>query len=137
MTKIEYISKNISRDEFSNHMLGAICKSLDTNLQKLQKAVFDNLSIINKIIESQAFKNHIYQRMISIVVKTTFPEIKMQILESMKSTFKLLDQITLNDSFLSTLEKIRKLDTKSDICLKLVEIYEEIAKTVSIEVSII
>lgn len=134
ITKIEFISKNISREEFSNHMLGVICKSLDTNLQKLQKAVFDNLSVINKIIESQAFKNHIYQRMISIVVKTTFPDIRMQILDSLKSTFKLLDQITLNDSFLSTLEKIRKIDTKSDICLKLVEIYEEIAKTVSIEV---
>ena len=134
VNKTEYISKNISKTEFSNHMLNLICKALDSNLPKLQKAVFEMLPTITKNIESHEFKNHIYQRMITILINTQHHEIRLIILNSMKTNYKLLDQTTINESFLSTLEKLRKLNNKTDICLKLVEIYQEISKSVSIEV---
>ena len=135
INKIDYISTKISNSEFTNHMLNIICKSLDTNMEKLQKAVFEKTAVINKIIDSQAFKNQIYERMISIVVSTQFQTIKMIILNQLKDTYKLLDQTTLNNTFLGTMEKLRKTDSnKTDVCMKIVEIYEEIAKVVSIEV---
>lgn len=135
ITKIEFISKNITPSEFTEHMLKIICKALDSNLQKLQKSVFERVNIITKNIESQVFKNHIYERMISIVVNSTFPEVRMVVLNCMKETYQLLDQNTINDSFLNTLEKVRKSENKSDFCLKLVSIYEEISKIVSIKVN--
>ena len=134
INKIEYIAKNISQSEFTNHMLNIICKALDSNIVKLQKAVFSNLSIITKNLESHTFKNSIYLRMISILMQTQHQEVKLIILNSLKENYKLLDQTTINDSFLNTLEKLRKMDTNTVICLKIVDIYEEIAKVVSIEV---
>lgn len=135
ITIIEFISKKISNTEFSEHMLKVICKALDSNLQKLQKAVFERLSIISKVLESQVFKNHIYERMISIVVSTNHNEVKLLLLKCLKETFTILDQNTINDSFLNSLEKVRKGDNKAPVCLKLVEIYEEISKLVSVKVS--
>lgn len=134
ITKIEFISLKLSQGEFTGHMLNIVCKALDCNVPKIQNAVLLNLAAINKKIDSQSFKNQIYTRLSGILINTTQHDLRIAILKCLKDSFTLLDQNTINNDLLSTLEKLRKTENKMDICKLLVEIYEDISVVVNIEV---
>jgi SCY1-like protein 2 len=134
LSKINFLADKISNTEFSSNMLNIICKALDCGVAKIQAVVMENLLFIIKKIESQAFKNQIFPRLITIVLSTNSNSLKVAILKSWTNVYSLLDQNIINEGLLNTLEKIRKNDNNSDICMCLVNIYEEIAKVVSVEV---
>lgn len=135
LSKIQVLSDKISNTEFSSNLLNIICKALDSNVVKLQTVVLDNLAFIVKKIDSLAFKNQLFPRLVNIVTKTTSTPLKLQILKSFSTVFNLLDQTILNDTLLATLEKIRKSENSGDLCMGIVAVYEQIAKVVSIEVN--
>jgi len=99
--------------------------------------VLDNITFIIKKIDSLAFKTQLFPRLVNIILKTTSAPLKVQILKSFSTVFNLLDQTILNDTLLSTLEKIRKSDSHGEISMGVVTVYEQIAKVVNIEVIII
>ncbi len=134
LSKINFIAEKISNTEFSSNMLNIICKALDCGVSKIQGVVMENLSFIIKKIDSLAFKNQLFPRLVNIVLNTTSNSLKVTILKSFTNVYSLLDQNIINESLLNTLEKIRKGDNTSDICVCLMKIYEEIAKVVSVEV---
>ena len=133
ITKVEFIANNLSQSEFTNHMLNIVCKSLDCDVPKIQAVVLQNLSSISKKIESQVFKNQIYQRLANILLSTKNFELMLAILKNLKSTLTLLDKTTINDNLLMILEKLRKQNNKLETCKYLVDIYEEISIVVNIE----
>jgi SCY1-like protein 2 len=135
LSKLNFLADKISNMEFSSNMLNIICKALDCGVAKIQSVVLDNLSFIIKKIDSLAFKNQIFPRLVNIVLNTQSNSLKINILKSWTNVYSLLDQTIINESLLNTLEKIRKIDNHSEICMCLVNIYEEIAKVVSIEVN--
>jgi SCY1-like protein 2 len=134
LSKINFLADKISNTEFSSNMLNIICKALDCGVAKIQAVVLENLIFIIKKIDSLAFKNQIFPRLVNIVLNTSSNSLKVAILKSWTTVYSLLDQNLINESLLNTLEKIRKNDNNSEICMCLVNIYEEIAKVVSIEV---
>lgn len=134
LSKINFIAEKISNAEFSSNMLNIICKALDCGVAKIQSVVMENLAFIIKKIDSLAFKNQVFPRLVNIVLNTTSNSLKVTILKSFINVYSLLDQNIINESLLNTLEKIRKSDNTSEICVSLVKIYEEIAKVVSVEV---
>ena len=133
LTKVQFIAEHISNSEFSGHFLNIICKALDCNVVKIQTVVIQNLKIITKKIDSLAFKNQIYPRMIQIILSTNSVTFKIEILNALKVLYTLLDQNIINDSLLSNVEKIRKSDNSSQVCMVILGLYEEIAKIVNIE----
>jgi SCY1-like protein 2 len=137
LSKLNFFAEKISNNEFSSNLLNIICKALDCGVAKIQTVVLDNLSFIIKKVDSLAFKNQIYPRLVNIVLNTSSNSLKVLILKSFLSIYSLLDQNIINESLLNTLEKIRKGDNNSDVCMSIVSIYEEIAKIVSVEVIII
>jgi len=137
LSKINYIADKISNNEFSSNMLNIICKAMDCGVAKIQNVVLDNLAFIIKKIDSLAFKNQVFPRLVNIVLNTTSNNLKITILKSFTNVYSLLDQNIINESLLNTLEKIRKSDNTAEICICLMKIYEEIAKVVSVEVIII
>ena len=136
LSKLNFLAEKISNTEFSSNMLNIICKALDCGVAKIQAVVMENLLFIIKKIDSLAFKNQIFPRLVNIVLNTSSNSLKVAILKSWTSIYSLLDQNIINESLLNTLEKIRKNDNNSEICMCLVNIYEEIAKVVSVEVII-
>jgi SCY1-like protein 2 len=136
LSKINFIAEKISNAEFSSNMLNIICKALDCGVSKIQSVVMENLAFIIKKIESLAFKNQVFPRLVNIVLNTNSNSLKITILKSFTNVYSLLDQNIINESLLNTLEKIRKSDNTGEICVCLVKIYEEIAKVVSVEVKI-
>lgn len=134
LSKINLIAEKISNSEFSSNMLNIICKALDCGVAKIQSVVMENLAFIIKKIDSLAFKNQVFPRLVNIVLNTTSNSLKITILKSFTNVYSLLDQNIINESLLNTLEKIRKSDNSGEVCLCLVKIYEEIAKVVSVEV---
>ena len=131
ISKIEYIGNNISNSEFNNHLLNLICKAMDSNVVKIQMIISKNLPFIMKKIDSLNFKNNIYPRLISIINTTGSIELKIDLLKQMKDMYKILDQNLINENFLSNLDKIRKSNNNNEICMIIVDIYEEIAKVVN------
>jgi SCY1-like protein 2 len=136
LSKINFLADKISNTEFSSNMLNIICKALDCGVAKIQAVVMENLLFIIKKIDSLAFKNQIFPRLVNIVLNTNSTSLKVAILKSWTSVYSLLDQNIINESLLNTLEKLRKTDNNSETCMCLVNIYEEIAKVVSVEVNI-
>lgn len=134
LSKINFIADKISNSEFSSNMLNIICKALDCGVAKIQSVVMENLAFIIKKIDSLAFKNQVFPRLVNIVLNTNSNTLKVTILKSFTNVYSLLDQNIINESLLNTLEKIRKSDNSGEICICLVKIYEEIAKVVSVEV---
>ena len=137
LSKIQFLAEKISNTEFNSNLLNIICKALDSNVAKLQSVVLDNITFIIKKIDSLAFKTQLFPRLVNIILKTTSAPLKVQILKSFSTVFNLLDQTILNDTLLSTLEKIRKSDSHGEISMGVVTVYEQIAKVVNIEVIII
>ena len=135
LSKLNFIAEKISNNEFSSNMLNIICKALDCGVSKIQSVVLDNLAFIIKKIDSLAFKNQIYPRLVNILLNTNSNSLKILILKSFTSVYSLLDQNIINESLLNTLEKLRKSDNTPEVCMCVVAIYEEIAKVVSVEVS--
>ena len=135
LSKLNLIAEKISNSEFSLNMLNIICKALDCGVSKIQSVVMENLAFIIKKIDSLAFKNQVFPRLVNIVLNTTSNSLKITILKSFTNVYSLLDQNIINESLLNTLEKIRKSDNTGEICVCLVKIYEEIAKVVSVEVN--
>lgn len=134
LSKINYIAEKISNSEFSSNMLNIICKALDCGVAKIQSVVLENLLFIIKKVDSLAFKNQIYPRLVNIVLNTNSNTLKVSILKNFTTVYSLLDQNIINESLLNTLEKIRKSDNSSEVCMSVIAIYEEIAKVVSVEV---
>lgn len=134
LSKICVISEKVSNSEFVSNMLNIICKALDCGVGKIQAVVLENLSFIIKKVDSLAFKNQIFPRLVSIVLNTTSQKIKIEILKSFHNVYSLLDQNIINESLLNTLEKVRKSDNTAEVCISIVGVYEEIAKVVSVEV---
>jgi SCY1-like protein 2 len=136
LSKLNFFAEKISNNEFCSNLLNIICKALDCGVAKIQTVVLDNLPFIIKKVDSLAFKNQIYPRLVNIVLNTSSNSLKVLILKSFISIYSLLDQNIINESLLTTLEKIRKSDNNSEVCIGVVSIYEEIAKIVSVEVII-
>jgi hypothetical protein len=134
LSKLNFIAEKISNSEFSSNMLNIICKALDCGVPKIQQVCLDNLPFINKKIDSLAFKNQIYPRLVNVLLNTTSVSLKILILKSVASFYSLLDQTLINESLLNTLEKLKKADNNAEVCMNIVNIYEEIYKVVSIDV---
>ena len=134
LSKLQFIAEKISNSEFSSNMMNIICKALDCGVAKIQTVVLDNLLFIIKKVDSLAFKNQIYPRLVNILTNTQSPNLKINILKSFTTIYSLLDQNLINESLLNTIEKVRKADNNSEVCISVVNIYEEIAKVVSVEV---
>ena len=81
--------------------------------------------------ELYIFAINIYPRLISIINTTGSIELKIDLLKQMKDMYKILDQNLINENFLSNLDKIRKSNNNNEICMIIVDIYEEIAKVVN------
>ena len=135
LSKLNFLSEKISNSEFASNMLNIIGKALDCNVPKIQSVVMDNLSFVIKKVDSLAFKNQIYPRLISVLLNTNSFALKILVLKSFPTIYTLLDHTIINDSLLVNLEKVRKSDSTGEVCMCIANIYEEIAKIVSIEVS--
>ena len=133
ISKVKYIGDNISNSEFSSNFLNLICKAMDCNVAKIQTVVSENLNYITKKIDSLAFKNQIYPRILQVISNTNSRPLKIDFLKKLKELYTKLDQNIINESLLNNLEKIRKADNNNEICMTIAEIYEEIAKIVNIE----
>ena len=133
ISKVQYIGDNISNSEFSSSFLHLICKAMDCNVAKIQTVVAENLQYITKKIDSLAFKNQIYPRILQIIANSNSRPLKIEFLKKLKDLYTKLDQNIINESLLNNLEKIRKADNNNEICMTIADIYEEIAKIVNIE----
>ena len=133
ISKVKYIGDNISNSEFSSNFLNLICKAMDCNVAKIQTVVSENLNYITKKIDSLAFKNQIYPRILQVISNTNSRPLKIDFLKKLKELYTKLDQNIINESLLNNLEKIRKADNNNEICMTIADIYEEIAKIVNIE----
>ena len=133
ISKVQYIGDNISNSEFTSSFLHLICKAMDCNVAKIQTVVAENLQYITKKIDSLAFKNQIYPRILQIIANSNSRPLKIEFLKKLKDLYTKLDQNIINESLLNNLEKIRKADNNNEICMTIADIYEEIAKIVNIE----
>jgi len=134
LNKTKYISERISNSKFSQTMLSIFCKALDSGVGKIQMAVLENFEYIIKKIDSLDFKTKFFPRLTKILVNSNSISIKLAILIIFKNFYNLLDQIIINENLLNSLEKVRKNENKSEMCMAVVSVYEEIAKVVSLEV---
>ncbi|MCQ2817379.1 MAG: protein kinase [archaeon] len=133
LKKVPYIADNVSNTEFSNNFLNLICKAMDCNVQKIQIVVVKNLDVIAKKVDSLQFKNQLYPRMIKMCTENTPSSFKVEVLNKLKVLYTKLDQSIINDSLLTNLEKVRKVDNSTEVCICLANIYEEISKIATVE----
>lgn len=133
INKMSFLGEKISKNEFESDYLHVICKSMDSNVQKLQVSVIENLQYLSKKLSAEKFKDEIYERVIKILTNCNSNFIKVQILKNIHFFYEILDREELNNTLLKKLAFIKVNEVNLEVCMGLVQIYEEIAKLVSVE----
>lgn len=133
INKMSFLGEKISKNEFESDYLHVICKSIDSNVQKLQISVIENVQYLSKKLSAEKFKAEIYERFIKILTNCNSNFIKVQILKNIHFFYEILDMEELNNSLLKKLAFIKVNEVNLEVCMGLVQIYEEIAKLVSVE----
>ena len=131
LMKIRFISSKISNSEFQKYFLKVITKSLDCKVTKIQTVVADNMDIISTKIDSLSFKTRLYPSLMNTIQTTNSQKLKIKLLNSMKGLYKILDQGTINENLLNNLDRVRQSDNSKEICMLIVNIYEDISKVVT------
>lgn len=60
-------------------------------------------------------------------------QVKIEVIETLKHTLKAIDAQTLKSEVMKYLEKLRVKETDPKICMRLLELYEEIGKVLGPE----
>ena len=108
LSKMTFIGKHISTDDFAKHCVPIICKALDCGVSRIQDVVIDNLDFVSNKIDSTVFSGEIYPRLMQILYHTNSTALKIKLFKSIKALYSLMDISKINEMLLDDLETIRK-----------------------------
>mmetsp|Transcript_26312 Transcript_26312/g.40157 ORF Transcript_26312/g.40157 Transcript_26312/m.40157 type:complete len:162 (-) Transcript_26312:829-1314(-) len=90
------------------------------------------LNKVNSIfaqLDYQLVKSQIIPRILQVMETATQLDLKIEVFTTLKVIMKGIDAMTLKNDIMKSLERVRAKETDPRVCLKMLEIYEEIGKT--------
>mmetsp|Transcript_7884 Transcript_7884/g.13219 ORF Transcript_7884/g.13219 Transcript_7884/m.13219 type:complete len:657 (-) Transcript_7884:705-2675(-) len=124
----ELILKFISQQEFSQVFLPLITKSLACGVPKLQVLALNKVKTIFQQMDYQVVKSQIIPRVLQILETAQQLDLKMEVFATVRVIMKGIDAYTLKNDVMKSMERVRQKETDPRLCMKMLEIYEEIGK---------
>lgn len=124
----ELIVNFVSQKEFGEVFLPLMTKSLECGIPKLQVLALSRIKTIFTQMEYHVVKSQVLPRVCKILETTTSLDVKMEVIDTLKQILNAIDAQTLKNDIMKNLEKLRANETDPKICLKLLELYEEIGR---------
>ena len=84
-------------------------------------------SIFNQL-DYQLIKSQIIPRVLQILETAKTLDLKIEVLQTVKTVMKAIDAQTLKADVCKSLEKLRAKENDPRVCMKILETYEEIGK---------
>lgn len=131
LSKMTFIGKHISTDDFAKHCVPIICKALDCGVSRIQDVVIDNLDFVSNKIDSTVFSGEIYPRLMQILYHTNSTALKIKLFKSIKALYSLMDISKINETLLDDLETIRKHKHDSVSTSGVVMVYDAVVSSVT------
>ena len=131
LSKMTFIGKRISTDDFAKHCVPIICKALDCGVSRIQDVVIDNLDFVSNKIDSTVFSGEIYPRLMQILYHTSSTALKIKLFKSIKALYSLMDISKINETLLDDLETIRKHKHDSVSTSGVVMVYGAVVSSVT------
>ena len=131
LSKMTFIGKRISTDDFAKHCVPIICKALDCGVSCIQDVVIDNLDFVSNKIDSIVFSGEIYPRLMQILYHTNSTALKIKLFKSIKALYSLMDISKINETLLDDLETIRKRKHDSVSTAGVVMVYGAVVASVT------
>ena len=131
LSKMTFIGKRISTDDFAKHCVPIICKALDCGVSRIQDVVIDNLDFVSNKIDSTVFSGEIYPRLMQILYHTSSAALKIKLFKSIKALYSLMDINKINETLLDDLETIRKHKHDSVSTSGVVMVYGAVVSSVT------
>ena len=131
LSKMTFIGKRISTDDFAKHCVPIICKALDCGVSRIQDVVIDNLDFVSNKIDSNVFSGEIYPRLMQILYHTNSTALKIKLFKSIKALYSLMDISKINETLLDDLETIRKHKHDSVSTAGVVMVYGAVVASVT------
>ena len=131
LKKLSFLSKNLDKAEFNKYCIPLICKALDCGVQKIQEVILDELPYILNEIDKNELKDNIYNKLITIALKTQNTKLKIKIMNFWNHLCDYFDSYFINNNFLDDIDKIIKNETTLDICKNALILYEKLESKVN------
>lgn len=103
-------------------------KSLECGIPKLQVLALSRIKTIFTQMEYHIVKAQVLPRVCKILETASAVDLKLEVIDTLKQILNALDSQTLKGDIMKYLEKLRAKETNPRICMKLLELYEEIGK---------
>lgn len=84
-------------------------------------------------MEYHVVKSQVIPRVCKILETAKTIELKLEVIDTLKQILNAIDAQTLKTEIMKHLEKLRAVETDPKVCMKLLELYEEIAKVLGPE----
>lgn len=106
-----------------------INKSLECGVPKLQSLALTKVPQLFKQLDYTVVKTSLIPRILQVLEKPASPvSLKQQVLETILELIGGIDQHTMKETLLKSLEKLRATATEPQICMLLLKIYEQMAR---------
>ncbi|CDW79562.1 serine threonine protein kinase [Stylonychia lemnae] len=129
----ELFIKFVGPSEFQSHFLVLINKALEVQVPKLQFLALTKVPFVIKQLDYAVVKTQILPRVLGLIEKNYPLQIKQKTLEVLNEIIPGIDQQTMKDKILKTFEKIRSSETDPQVCMLMLKIYEQMAKTLGVD----
>lgn len=97
-------------------------------MAKLQVLALHKVKSIFSQMDYQVVKSQIIPRVLQVLETAKEADVKIEVLDTLKIITKAIDAQTLKIDVVKALEKLRANETNPKICMKMLEVYEEIGK---------
>lgn len=124
----ELIVNYVSQKEFGEVFLPLLCKSLECGIPKLQILALSRIKTIFTQMEYQTVKSQVLPRVCKILEQATNLELKLEVIDTLKQILNAIDALYLKTEIMKYLEKLRQKESDPKVCLKMLELYEDIGK---------
>ena len=116
-------------DQYKTVLMPLVFKGYDCGVAQLQELVLRKTpEIASRVSDTSYLKVQILPRFLQALIAARVVSVREAGLRSLSKIYQFFDRSTLVDTVLPMLEKVRKLDVSSEICMLLLEVYEGIGK---------
>ena len=116
-------------EQYKTVLMPLVFKGYDCGVAQLQELVLRKTpEIASKVSDTSFLKVQILPRFLQALIAARVVSVREAGLRSLSKIYQFFDRSTLVDTVLPMLEKVRKLDVSSEICMLLLEVYEGIGK---------
>jgi len=109
-------------------LLPFLLRCLELQEPNILNEVLEKVPFLHKKFEYRQVKDQILPRMLQLLLGSSAPKVKVQVLMGLSRIFEIFDKTTIQDQILPAFEKLTKTDRAPAICMCLLGCYDAMSK---------